>query len=229
MRQTSFADLDYDHKKRQTRRELFLAEMEKAVPWALLLEQLAPHSPTSGRRGRQPMPLLAMLRIHCMQQWFSFSDRQMEDALYEIEGVRRFAGFAGVTDALPDETIYALWVPSLIFGISSKTTAKGNPWYFGMKIHIGADANSGAERATWGYAGASTDYPLEAQAKQEPVVQTEKAQPQTIGGAGKGRTHNRIIKCQFGFRKTRYRGLAKNASQVNLLGRPGQSVPSGGH
>jgi IS5 family transposase len=91
--------------------------MEKAVPWALLLEPLAPHDPTSGRRGRQPMPLLAMLRIHCMQQWFSFSDRQMEDARYEIESVRRFAGFAGVTDALPDETTI------LTTGISSKTTA----------------------------------------------------------------------------------------------------------
>ena len=78
--------------------------MEKAVPWALLLEPLESHYPTSGRRGRQPMPLLAMLRIHCMQQWFSFSYRQMEDAVYEIESVRRFAGFGGVTDALPDET-----------------------------------------------------------------------------------------------------------------------------
>jgi hypothetical protein len=52
MHQTSFADLDYDHKKRQTRRERFLAEMEAAVPWALLLEPLAPHYPTAGRGGR---------------------------------------------------------------------------------------------------------------------------------------------------------------------------------
>ncbi len=28
----------------------------------------------------------------------------MEDALYEIDSVRRFAGFGSVTDALPDET-----------------------------------------------------------------------------------------------------------------------------
>jgi IS5 family transposase len=39
-----------------------------------------------------------------MQNWFDLSDRQMEDALYEIESMRRFAGFSGVTDALPDET-----------------------------------------------------------------------------------------------------------------------------
>ena len=50
------------------------------------------------------MALASMLRIYCMQNWFNLSDRQMEDALYEIESMRRFAGFSGVTDALPDET-----------------------------------------------------------------------------------------------------------------------------
>jgi IS5 family transposase len=39
-----------------------------------------------------------------MQNWFNLSDRQMEDALYEIESICRFGGFSGVTDALPDET-----------------------------------------------------------------------------------------------------------------------------
>jgi len=102
--QTSFAELEYASKKRQTRREKFLGEMDQAVPWSLLLEKLEVHYPKSGRRGRQPMALNRMLRIHCMQQWFSYSDRQMEDALYEIDSIRRFAGFGGVTEALPDET-----------------------------------------------------------------------------------------------------------------------------
>jgi IS5 family transposase len=74
------------------------------VPWAKLLVLIEPAYPTSGRCGRQPMPLASMLRIHCMQNWFSFSDRQMEDALYEIDSIRRFAGFGSVTEALPDET-----------------------------------------------------------------------------------------------------------------------------
>ncbi|MGR8941810.1 MAG: transposase, partial [Gammaproteobacteria bacterium] len=102
--QTSFADLDYRRKKRQTRREKFLAEMEQVVPWSLLLTAIASHYPARGRRGRQPMPLSRMLRIYCMQQWFSYSDRQMEDALYEVESIRRFAGFGSVTETLPDET-----------------------------------------------------------------------------------------------------------------------------
>lgn len=41
-----------------------------------------------------------MLRIYFMQQWFSFTCRQMENAFYEIKNVWRFAG---VMAALPDE------------------------------------------------------------------------------------------------------------------------------
>ena len=103
-RQTSFADLDYNHKKRRTRREVFLSEMERVIPWQELLSQIEPHYPKNGQRGRQPMLLGNMFRIYCLQNWFNPSDRQMEDALYEIESMRRFAGFSGITDALPDET-----------------------------------------------------------------------------------------------------------------------------
>jgi len=65
---------------------------------------VAPHYPKSGKVGRQPKDLQSMLCIHCMQHWFSYSDRQMEDALYEVESIRHFAGFARVTDDLPDES-----------------------------------------------------------------------------------------------------------------------------
>ena len=100
-RQSSFADLDYNHKKR---REVFLSEMEGVIPWTVLPPQIEPHYPKTGRRGRQPMALCNMFRIYCMQNWFNLSDRQMEDALHEIESMRRFAGFGRVTDTLPDET-----------------------------------------------------------------------------------------------------------------------------
>lgn len=48
MKQTTFASLAFERKKKQTRRERFLAEMEKVVPWAALLAAIAPHylSPT---------------------------------------------------------------------------------------------------------------------------------------------------------------------------------------
>ncbi len=50
------------------------------------------------------MPAATMLRIHFMQQWYALSDPAMEDALYEIESMRRFAGLELNEDAIPDET-----------------------------------------------------------------------------------------------------------------------------
>lgn len=104
MKQTTFASLAYERKKKQTRRERFLAEMEAVVPWAALLAVIEPHYPTTGCRGRPPMPLSTMLRIYFMQQWYALSDPAMEDALYEIESMRRFAGLELADDAMPDET-----------------------------------------------------------------------------------------------------------------------------
>ena len=50
------------------------------------------------------MPLERMLRVYFMQQWFNLSDPQAEDALYDIEPMRRFAGVELAEDAVPDET-----------------------------------------------------------------------------------------------------------------------------
>jgi len=104
MKQTTFASLSYQSKKKQTRRERFLAEMDQVVPWAQLIALIEPHYSNKGRRGRTPMPLQSMLRIYFMQQWYAMSDPAMEDALYEIESMRRFAGLELIDDALRDES-----------------------------------------------------------------------------------------------------------------------------
>ena len=36
MKQLSFSDAEYDGKRKRTRREVFLAEMHRAVPWSRL-------------------------------------------------------------------------------------------------------------------------------------------------------------------------------------------------
>lgn len=69
MKQATFEGLAFAAKKKQTRREKFLAEMGAVVPWALLEAVIDPHYPKAGRRGGQPKPLGAMLRIYFMQQW----------------------------------------------------------------------------------------------------------------------------------------------------------------
>lgn len=101
--QQTFAGLAWDRKKKVTRREGFLTEMNAAVPWQDLLAVVAPKYPAPAR-GRGVMPLEWMLRIYFCQQWFNLSDPAMEDALYDSESIRRFVGIELGDEAVPDET-----------------------------------------------------------------------------------------------------------------------------
>ena len=103
MNNPTFASLAYDNKKKKTRREKFLEEMDKVIPWKELIQIIEKHYPKAGN-GRQPMPLEMMLRIYFMQQWYALSDPAMEDGLYDSESMRRFAGIDIAEDVIPDET-----------------------------------------------------------------------------------------------------------------------------
>jgi len=102
MEQISFADAEYAGKRKKTRREVFLEEMEQVVPWKALLKLIEPHYPVAGR-GRRPYPMESILRVHLMQNWFALSDPAMEEALYEIASLRTFARLS-LGEAIPDET-----------------------------------------------------------------------------------------------------------------------------
>ena len=102
MSQSTFADLEYEGKKRKTRRERFLERMEGLIPWEELEERIRPFYPKAGR-GRRPYELSTMLRVHCVQLFYNLSDPGMEDMLYEVESVRRFTGLR-LSGPLPDET-----------------------------------------------------------------------------------------------------------------------------
>ena len=85
-RQGSFAEAEYVGKKKQTRRDKFLAEMEQAVPWSRLVARLVPLYP-KGERGRPPIPLERMLRVYFVQQWYGLSDEGLEEALYDNQAL----------------------------------------------------------------------------------------------------------------------------------------------
>jgi len=99
----SFSDAEYNGKRKRTRREVFLAEMEKVVPWEALLALIEPVYPKAGR-GRHPYALRTMLRVHLLQNWFGFSDPAMEEALYEVAPLRQFAELSLARGSVPDET-----------------------------------------------------------------------------------------------------------------------------
>src|SRR4051794_39587993 len=101
--QGSFSQAEYASKKKQTRRDKFLAEMEQVVPWPRLVARLAPLYP-KGERGRPPVALERMLRVHFLQQWYALADQAMEEALYDSQAMRGFAGIDLTVAAVPDET-----------------------------------------------------------------------------------------------------------------------------
>jgi IS5 family transposase len=187
MTQLSFSDAEHAGKRKRTRREVFLEEMERVVPWSALLSLVAPHYPKAGR-GRRPYAMETMLRIHLLQQWYALSDPAMEEALYEIASMRQFARLS-LLEAIPDETTILNFrhllerhglaarmleavnghlarqglllrqgtiMDATIIDAPSSTknregkrdpqmhqTKKGNQWFFGMKIHVGVDSDSG--------------------------------------------------------------------------------------
>lgn len=102
MTQLTFSEAEFHHKKRKTRREKFLEKMDGLLPWKQMEKKIRRYYLGNGN-GRRPYPLSVMLRVHCMQLFYNLSDPAMEDALYEIESMRRFAGLR-ISEAIPDET-----------------------------------------------------------------------------------------------------------------------------
>ncbi|HHT9769635.1 TPA: IS5 family transposase [Legionella pneumophila] len=195
------ADLGLNLTTKRTRKREFLAQMERVVPWAALVELVLPHAP-EGKKGRPPFAVETMLRIHFMQQWFTLSDPAMEEALHDIALFREFAGL-GWDSRLPDESTILRFrhllerhklaeqmlglvndllrdkglmlkagtvVDATLISAPSSTkntsgerdpemhqTKKGNQWYFGMKAHIGVDAESGLVHTVRGTAANVND------------------------------------------------------------------------
>lgn len=189
LRQISFVSLEYAGKKRNTRREKFLGEMEQVVPWTRLEALIEAKYPKAGRVGRQRIGVPRMLRMYFVQQWFGLADEAVEDALYDIQLMREFVGIDLARESVPDATTLLKFrrlleehgltakvfegmnahlaerglmlrqgtlVDATIIAALPSTknkaherdpethqTKKGNEWHFGMKAHIGADAESG--------------------------------------------------------------------------------------
>jgi IS5 family transposase len=302
MKQISFASAAYDNKKVMTKRERFLTEMDTVIPWPRLLKLIEPYYPKKGK-GRPPMPMESMLRIYFLQQWYSLSDPAAEEALYDIESMRRFAQLELVVDALPDETTILNFrrmvekhqlsevlfndinaylvergiavsqgsmVDATIISASGSTknkdkardpdmhsTRKNNQYFFGMKIHIGTDVNSNAihsatvtaanvaditelpnllrvdDKVIFADAGYTSDsykrgsralglsWKVNDKRKVKKNMSSTQKNQNRKNSRVRARVEHcfRVVKCQFGYKKVRYRGLEKNRVQVfSLLG-----------
>jgi IS5 family transposase len=281
--------------------------MERVVPWSRLVALIQPHYP-DGRRGRPPIGLERMLRIYFLQQWYTLADEALEDALYDSQALRTFAGIDLSVESVPDATTllgfrhllekHALGseilqevnahlserellmragtiVDATIIAAPPSTknakkerdpemhqTKKGNEWHFGMKAHVGVDADSGLVHTVIGTAANVADIACAAQVlhgeekaaygdagyigvEKRPEALRGHAQTQWFVAAKRSKVQAlpegrlkevtkeyerlkaqvrakvehvfHIVKNLFGFRKVRYRGLAKNTAQLHTL------------
>jgi IS5 family transposase len=62
--QATFSDLEYASKKKLTRRDRFLGQLEVLTPWAALVAAIEPFYPKGRGAGRPPIGLERMLRMY---------------------------------------------------------------------------------------------------------------------------------------------------------------------
>lgn len=104
MQQQTFAEVSFEQYRKPTRRERFLDEMNRVVPWAELVAVIERVYPKAEGPGRPPVGVERMLRLHCLQQWFNLSDPAVEEALYDSRAMRHFVGIDLGHEPVPDET-----------------------------------------------------------------------------------------------------------------------------
>lgn len=103
MKQVTFSDFEYSHRKRKTKRENFLEFMDSLIPWQEWSALIEPYYP-AGKRGRPPLGIEKMLRMYLLQCWFNLSDEGIEDAIYDSYALRSFMGLDFLQEQVPDAT-----------------------------------------------------------------------------------------------------------------------------
>ena len=262
MKQLSLTD-NFEKHRKKTRKEQFLEDMDRIIPWQGLVDAITPFYPNPQGAGRRPIGIERMLRIYFLQHWFQLSDPAAEEAIYDSRAMRRFVGIDLGTEPAPDETTICKFrhlmekrnlgdqffhlvnqylkenglkvnrgtiVDASIISAPSSTknkkkqrdpdmrqTKKGNQWYFGMKAHIGVDTETKLIHSVVATGANVHDSVV--------IGDLLHGEEELVFGDSAERDFNRrksrvrarvehafgVMKGQFGFRKVRYKGLAKNA------------------
>jgi IS5 family transposase len=108
--QQTLTDIEYASRKRQTKRDAFLAKMDAIIPWDAFIDIIQPYYyKETGGRGRPPIGIETMLRMYFLQVWFSLSDEKVEDEIYDSYAFRRFMGVNFLDTQAPDATTLCLF------------------------------------------------------------------------------------------------------------------------
>ena len=99
----TLTDVEYNQRKRKTKKEEFLNAMDKIIPWKKwidIIDKFYYHN----KLGRKARDIETMLRMYLMQIWFSLSDEGIEDAIYDSYAMRSFSKINFLEEQVPDAT-----------------------------------------------------------------------------------------------------------------------------
>ncbi len=104
MQQTTFASAAYDHKKVTTKPKKILAVDGQISSMATVVRVNRTALSKEREWPGPPMNMQTMLRMYFLQQWYNLSNPGVEEALYDMESMRRFAHIELIDYAIPAET-----------------------------------------------------------------------------------------------------------------------------
>ena len=220
MKQLGLDDSSFLKQPKNTRKAQFLAEMDRVVPWPRMIALIEPHYPKPGK-GRRPIALDTMLRLHFMQQWFAYSDPAMEESLHDIPLPRRFAGLDAAIEGMPDGTAHGL--VHTVVGTAAKVP---DVKVTDELLHGDEDEVHGDKGYTTKARNLSASDPKRGPLccfpyRRCPGEELPEWKREINHRLPKLRARVEhpfpVIQRQFGLTKVRYRGLAKNNAQLKTL------------
>lgn len=91
---------------RRVRADVFLEEMDQAIPWGKFLGMICPkYYRKRDNRGRKRADLETLLRVYFLQQWFNLGDLSAEEMVHDRLSFRRFVNLDICETSLDESTI----------------------------------------------------------------------------------------------------------------------------
>lgn len=201
--QRSFSELEYAAKKKVTRRDRFLGEINTVMPWSALIAEIEPYYSEGEGRGRPPIGVERMLHMYIAQQCFGLSDEGVEDAIYDSQAIRGFVGIDLSHESSPDATTL------LKFRRLLEEHQLTERIFAAINVHLAVKGLMLKEGMRPSRRQALPNTKL---GRTDELIEKNKAK---IRAKVEHSFH--YVKNLFGRKKTRYWGLAKNTAQLFML------------
>jgi hypothetical protein len=191
--QRSFANAEYALKKMRTRREKFLADMERVVPWARLIAVIEPLYPTIGTVGRQPIGVgtTSWASTCRANRCLTPPRRSSSGACYQWHfGMKAHFGVNA-----PSGLVHSVVGTANYQGVHKRMESQGPTRHVAMR--------RGKRRKLDEFI--------------QPQFLAERAEKMKASIRAKVEHPLHVIKNLFGHRKARYKGVVKNTAQLLSL------------